>query len=59
MADEVARTLASSPDRTHARKPRSAGRLADDLIEIVVDVERDLPLVLDDDARARRREILG
>lgn len=59
MADEVARTLASSPDRTHARKPRSAGRLADDLIEIVVDVERDLPLMLDDNARARRREILG
>jgi hypothetical protein len=59
VAEAVARIRASSPDRTHARKPRSAGGSADELIEIVVDVDREMPVILDDEARARRRVILG
>jgi hypothetical protein len=49
----------SSRDRTHARTPRSAGAIAEELFSILVDVERESPVTIDVTALTRRRWILG
>ncbi|UXA15839.1 hypothetical protein KXD97_32375 (plasmid) [Mycobacterium sp. SMC-8] len=58
VANRLARTRAKSTHRTHARTARSTKGVADRLGAALLDVERQLPVSVDDRARTKREALL-